>query len=264
MLYHIISDANTKLLGIDNIGFSSDPDNNRFGPGQRNLYLIHYVISGKGYFNGSPVRKGQGFLIKPHTYEHYYPDTENPWTFLWVTSRDPAMEEIFEKYNANCETGIFDYSCISSVRNTTEILQKNHNKAYSPLEILEIFLHIVNSQDNSRKRKENLADIYYNHAINYIQSNLYRPLRVEELTKILGISQPYLYNIFKEKSGMSPKCYIDICKINEAKKLLTETALSVSEVANSMGFSNLSDFSKFFKNKTGVSPQIYIENDLQF
>lgn len=263
MFYHIISDANTKLLGIDNIGFSSDPNNNRFGPGQKNLYLIHYVISGKGCFNGSPVEKGQGFLIKPLTFEHYYPDTENPWTFLWVTSRDPAMEETFEKFNANRETGIFEYTGVSFVRNLTETIQKNHNKLYSSPEILEIFLHLLNNHGKINKGKENLADIYYNHALNYIHSNLYRRLKVEELTKILGITQPYLYSIFKEKSGMSPKCYIDICKINEAKKLLTATELTISEVANSMGFSNISDFSKFFKNIVGLSPQAYLGETLK-
>ena len=62
---------------------------------------------------------------------------------------------------------------------------------------------------------------------------------------------------------MSPKSYIDICKINEAKRLLTETELTISEVANSMGFSNISDFSKFFKNKVGLSPQAYLEEALK-
>ncbi len=47
MFYHIISTESSKLLKIENIGFSSDPVNNKFGPEKRDLYLIHYVISGK-------------------------------------------------------------------------------------------------------------------------------------------------------------------------------------------------------------------------
>ena len=67
MFFHIVSTENSKLLKIENIGFSTDPKTNRFGPGRRNLYLIHYVFSGKGYFNGNCVDSGQGFLIRPNT-----------------------------------------------------------------------------------------------------------------------------------------------------------------------------------------------------
>lgn len=255
MFYHIVSDANTRLLGIDNIGFSSDPNNNKFGPGQRNLYLIHYVISGKGYFNGVPVAKGNGFLIKPHTYEHYYPDKKTPWTFLWITSRDPAMEEIFEQYNADSKTKVFDYNYISVIQNVTETIRKNHNKLYSPTEILEIFLNIFNNQCKVCRQNESMSDVYYNYVLNYVNSNLYRTIRVDELTKILNITQPYLYKIFKTKLGISPKEYIDRCKINESKRMLSTTSMSITEIANSVGYDDILVFSKFFKNKVGVSPK---------
>ena len=123
MFYHIVSTENSKLLKIENIGFSSDPVNNKFGPGKRDLYLIHYVISGKGYFNGNPVASGQGFLIKPHTYEYYYPDTDNPWTFLWVTSQDTVMEDIFRTFAADENTQIFNYNYVADVRNLTYIIK---------------------------------------------------------------------------------------------------------------------------------------------
>ena len=111
------------VLRIENIGFSSDPVNNKFGPGKRDLYLIHYVISGKGYYNGNPVAAGQGFLIKPHTYEYYYPDTDNPWTFLWVTSLDTVMEDIFRTLAADENTKIFNYNYVADVRNLTYIIK---------------------------------------------------------------------------------------------------------------------------------------------
>ena len=77
-LYHILSNSGTKLLALDNIGYSTDTTINRFGPGRRNLYLIHYVVEGKGVFNGSHLKAGQGFLIRPGQLENYYPDSEHP------------------------------------------------------------------------------------------------------------------------------------------------------------------------------------------
>lgn len=47
------------------IGCSSDPRVTRYGPTRRNQYLIHYVFSGTGIFNGHTVKAGQGFLTTP-------------------------------------------------------------------------------------------------------------------------------------------------------------------------------------------------------
>lgn len=253
MLYHILSNENSDLLKIDNIGFSGDPKICRFGPGQRDLYLIHYVVSGEGVFNGNPLKAGQGFLITPHTYECYYPDKDNPWKLLWVTSRDAAVEEIFDAYNANPQTQIFEYNYADAAERLTHEIEKKHNSLCSATEILEIFLNLFNRQ----KRKsgyENSEELYFNYAMNYIELNVSRSLSVAELTQILGVSQPYLYKIFMKKCSVSPKRYIDNVKIQKAKALLAETDMQISEVAYSVGFENQLRFSAFFKQRTGMSP----------
>ena len=51
MRYEIFSDSSISPLKINSIGFSRDTEVTRFGPGQRNLYIIHYVTKGKGYYN---------------------------------------------------------------------------------------------------------------------------------------------------------------------------------------------------------------------
>lgn len=255
MLYHILSYEKSNLLKIDNIGFSEDPKICRFGPGKRDLYLIHYVVSGSGVFNGNTVKSGQGFLITPQNYEHYYPNGNNSWKLLWVTSRDKVIEEIFNSYNANPQTNIFNYSYQTQAENLTEYIRANHNKIFSATEILEIFLSLFNNQKKVLNNPpENAADLYYNFALNHINSNIFRPVRVEELTDILGVSQPYLYKIFMSKSGVSPKQTINNIKFNKAKELLKNTSINISDVAYSVGFDDPFMFSKFFKQKSGMSP----------
>lgn len=254
MFYHIVSNESSKLLKIENIGFSSDPENNKFGPGKRNLYLIHYVISGKGYFNGNQVNAGQGFLIKPHTFEHYYPDENDPWTFLWVTSQDAVMEDMFRVFNANENTQIFNYTYVADVRNLTYRIKQNHNKNYSPAKILEIFLDLFNRHENDTTVFKKNMDIYFECAVNYIHSNAFRAIKVAELTDVLGITQPYLYRIFINKCGLSPKQYIDNYKLNIARNMLLSSCMSVSNIGNSVGFDDPLVFTRFFKKNTGVSP----------
>ena len=86
MRYEIFSNSNTPFK-INSIGFSGDANVTKYGPIQRNLYIVHYVIKGKGYYNGNLVKEGQGFLITPNTQENYYPDKRNPWKFVSITTR---------------------------------------------------------------------------------------------------------------------------------------------------------------------------------
>lgn len=256
MLYHILSYENSRLLKIDNIGFSSDPKICRFGPGKRDLYLIHYVLNGEGFFNGNLLREGQGFLITPQMSECYFPSEHNPWKLLWITSRDPNISELFNAYNANPLSNIFEYSYSSTADNLTVMIRKNHNKIYSATEILEVFLNLFNNQKNTFRPDTN-ADMYYSYAINYINTNIFRPIHVHSLTELLGISQPYLYKVFKEKCGLSPQEKINNLKILRAKNMLRQETMSITDIAYSLGFATPQDFSKFFKKNTGQSPTNY-------
>ena len=259
MRHEIFSYDDNSVFGINNIGYSADVNVTHFGPGQRDLYIIHYVISGKGYFNGCKVSKGQGFLITPGMAEHYYPDTEKPWAFHWVIFINPIAEKLFEKYNANPKTHIFEY------RNTYAIIDAiNHlsekKSLYTSSELLEIFLHMFNNQGHIQKNSEKAADIYYHYAVSYINTNLFHSITVEDLTEILGITQPYLYNIFISKCGISPKKYITSRKLSKAKQLLLGTDMSISEIAASVGYTDALNFSKLFKQNTGYSPKAFREN----
>lgn len=256
MLYHILSYEKSDLLKIDNIGFSEDPGICHFGPGQRELFLIHYVISGEGFFNGTHMMKGQGFLITPHSHEHYYPVEEKPWKLLWVTSRDPHIAEIFPGYHADPKSGIFTYDHIAAAEELTQRIRKDHNKVYSASEILEIFLNLFN-RHKQQKEEKNMVDIYYRYAIDYISLNIFRPIQVADLTSTLGVSQPYLYHIFKTKCGISPKNKIDEMKIEKAMQMLKTVGMSVADVAYSLGFYTPQDFSKFFKKKIGCPPSFF-------
>lgn len=256
MRYEIFSCDANKLFPINSIGYSEDFNVTRFGPGQRDLYIVHYVISGIGYFNGHKVNKGQGFLITPGMPEFYYPDEENPWSFLWIIFSDSNVEKIFEKYNADFQTHIFEYGSIHSVIKAVNSLFGS-KQLYTSAELFEIFLNIFNNQGHTQQKRQKAADMYYDYAVNYIHSNLFRPITIEELTQALGITQPYLYNIFKDKCGISPKKYITSCKLTKAKQLLSETDLLICEVAVSVGYSDSLSFSKQFKQFTGYSPKTF-------
>lgn len=259
MRYNIFSLHDNDFFNIDTIGYGENTNVTHFGPGKRNLYIIHYVLSGKGYFNGHSVEQGQGFLIYPNMYEHYFPDKKNPWKFLWIISEDKNMVKLFKEYNANKLTNVFEYSNVFDLVEIKNMIIANNNKFYGSTKIAEIFLSIFNNCKKQTINRKKTEDIYFDHCVQYIKTNVYRRLKVEELVKILGISQSYIYKIFMKKCGMSPQKYIMNLKIEQAKALLTSSDMTVTEVASSVGYEDALNFSKIFKAYTGASPTQFLK-----
>lgn len=259
MRYSIFSNSQGSLLDIKSIGYAKNMDVTRFGPGVRNYYIIHYVLSGKGYFNGNCVKAGQGFLITPGMNEHYYPDPNDPWEFLWIISDDSKIASLFPLFHANQETLIFQFDYLFEIKDMAYFLCQNRNAQYNAFEMLEFFLKVFKyqAQECLHDKVKTNAELYIEAAENYIMFNMHRALSVEELTSFLGVSQPYLFKIFKEHLLTSPKQYILHKKISHAQHLLKSTELSITYIANSVGFTDVLSFSKCFCSKVGVSPKNY-------
>ena len=257
--YQLIATDSVQAPKIHSIGFSDDPRVTRFGPSVRNQYIIHYVLSGKGSFNGNKVETGQGFLIVPGMYEEYHSDESDPWSFLWIISEDPMMEYFFSRHCANEETSIFKFYNLYELDLIAKQLMSATNSFSSMTRISELFLHIFNTCVAVESKPKNpITRIYLDFSVNYIKTNLHLPISVNDLCNTIGITQPYLYRIFKQELGLSPKQFILSCKLSEAKKPLLNTELSISQIADSIGYENVLEFSKFFQNKR-TFPQQHID-----
>lgn len=77
---------------------------------------------------------------------------------------------------------------------------------------------------------------------------------VAEYADLLHKSPKTLSNIFKKLSSKTPLQFIKDRRMLEARRLLTYTDKTVSEIGYELGFSDLQSFSRFFKNEEGISP----------
>lgn len=259
MNVNIYSAGEMPLLQIRYMGCNRLPHRVSIGPMLRNSYILHYVTRGRGYYNGNLVESGQGFLITPGHVQTYHADPDDPWELLWVVSEDITMGRLFEAFGSDPATGIFSYDYVSAVRHAGEAMLLMPKRVVSPAELLELFLSIYKHQDRFAPNETEVsrAQSYVDFAVQYIHTNYQSSVTVGELTALLGVSQPYLFRIFKTATGKSPKQYLGDYRLLQAKKLLEETDLSVTEVAGSVGYADVLAFSKFFRLRQGVSPQQY-------
>ena len=94
-------------------------------------------------------------------------------------------------------------------------------------------------------------------ALNYIDNNFRSDFSVAVLAEISGVSQQYLCRIFKQTMNLRPNEYITRRRLIEAKKLLSESDIPVSDVAAQSGFSDTGYFCTVFRRYESITPVEY-------
>ena len=81
-----------------------------------------------------------------------------------------------------------------------------------------------------------------------------RNFSLEDVAASVGVSPFYVSKLFKEEMGETFINYVTDRRLDRTKKLLSETDLSIKEIAGQTGYSDQNYFSRQFKNKFGISP----------
>ena len=94
----------------------------------------------------------------------------------------------------------------------------------------------------------------------YINSHYNENITMNELSAATGLSPDYMARKFKAALNMTPSEYIRKFRIAKAMELLCTTNLTVTEISDKVGFSDVSLFSRVFKQNVGVPPASYRKN----
>lgn len=93
----------------------------------------------------------------------------------------------------------------------------------------------------------------------YIGEHLDQDLTLARLAEVAGISKYHFSHLFKQSVGIPPYRYVILQRIEEAKRLLKQTELSIAQVALRTGFSSHSHLSKAFRKHVGTTPSTFQE-----
>lgn len=94
-------------------------------------------------------------------------------------------------------------------------------------------------------------------AIEYISQNYNKSIKNDELAALTGLSTVYFRKLFTQIVGVSPIAYVHQLRIQKAKEMLKSDYGTLSDIAQSLGYPSLYDFSRDFKKHTDVSPSKY-------
>ncbi|MDO1501702.1 AraC family transcriptional regulator [Winogradskyella maritima] len=137
-------------------------------------------------------------------------------------------------------------------------------KAKSLLELVmhQSTEHYNYQYSNQKETKQNrivkqFEQIVEKHLYDITQDNVERLITISEIASQININATYLGEVLKKVTGKTPKEILSDRIVLEARSLLNNTDMAINEIAYFLKFQDASNFTKFFKQKTGVSPSDY-------
>lgn len=251
---------------------SHHPDNYNFKPQTGrilNEYQLVYITKGSGYFSSlscklQKINAGTMILLFPGEWHSYYPDQDSGWDEYWVGFRGPYIDQRIERHFFTREEPLHRIGLSATIVSLYNDILKfaSEEKAGYQQMISSIVLHILGSV-YYKEKNGSFTNTYVVDKINeariLMKEQIENPLTPEDIATRLGLGYSWFRRMFKEYTGVSPAQYQLQQKLLRAKELLTGSSLNISEIAYSLKFENVGQFSTFFKKKEGVTPSEFRE-----
>lgn len=228
-------------------------------------HQILYCAGGSGtleYDDTSIKVSDNCFFFLPAFYPHeYYPDEEK-WDIRWTVFDGYSCGQMLSELNMK--------KPIIICPDDSNLLQKLYDKMFISLKsdkvygnytcaglvyqyIMEFHRLATSDEINGSSDKSNIIMP----VLNYIDDNFRNDFSMTVLSDIAGVSRQYLCRIFKQTMNIRPNEYVTCRRMTEAKRLLSETDLSIADIAGRSGFSDTRYFCTVFRKQEKMTPTEY-------
>ena len=252
-----------KLLNVASAKYGGDWHS---VPHTHNHLELFYIIGGKGQFliqdQLYPVNVNNLVIINPNVLHTEVSLNAQPLEYIVLGI---GGVELAANDSSNGQFNILDHfesveisGCLRNI--LREMEQKNPGyedvcQAYMEILIIRLMRSTalaVPSEPQVSSGNRQCAAVR-----RYIDLHFKEPLTLEQLSEEAHMNKYYLSHAFKREYGVSPINYMISRRIEESKYLLAETDLSMSQIAQLLGFSSLSYFSQVFRRTQDISPMEY-------
>lgn len=226
-------------------------------------FQVVYIFRGKGIFESkqggsNTVNPGDALLLHPGEWHRYRPDPEIGWTEFWIGFKGDYAKRLMSKpflspFRPIIPTGDNEalFQLFSGLAKTM------HSKPFSNQFILAtqgilILAHLITTLNTRSKHNEWIQDVLI-----YISEHAEQTIDYEAIARNLGLSYSVFRRQFHKITEMPPTQYQLVIRLNKAKELLCTTTLPIGEIADQLGFESPYYFSRFFRDKTGLTARAY-------
>ena len=263
---HFTIRGTAKLLNVASARYGGDWHS---VPHTHNHLELFFIVGGKGQFliedQLYPVDINNLVIINPNVVHTEVSLNAQPLEYI-VLGVDGI--QLANRSNANGQFSILDHyesveisSCIRNILREMELKSTGYEdvcQAYMEILIIRLMRNTtlsVPAEPQVSSGNRQCAAIR-----RYIDLHFKESLTLEQLALEGHMNKYYLSHAFKREYGVSPINYMISRRIEESKYLLAETDLSMSQIAQLLGFSSLSYFSQVFRRTQAITPMEYRQN----
>ncbi len=231
------------------------------------FYVMSYVRNGTALLRTDGkeylLRPRSVILVPPNARHDHIKTGDRPTRFFWwhfmftlygsidliKLMRLPMVFDVQENDAFESAFMRFDHVCACPPTLQNTILKK----AYAN----EIMAFLIGAAEISGSVNSlTVPDIFLD-MLNTVATGNAREVSLSALSEKYNLHPTYISNKFKEYFGISPIRFHQDMLINRARQMLLYQCLPVSEVADALGYVDLSAFSRMFTNRTGIAPSKY-------
>ena len=232
---------------------------------------LFYVVDGKGEFNIQgqrfPVKANDFVIINPQVEHTELSSPDEPLEYIVLGIKGLSFSNLtpvsegghpFSFFNLRDEQKDILRYLNAMVQEATSQSMSYELVCHNLLEILliKILRHQHFDLEVGKQSKATKDISFIKH---YLETYYHESIQLEDLASMTHLSRFYISHSFKKEIGMSPMEYLIAIRIKESKILLRTTNYSISQVADIVGFTTPTYFSKQFRKSTGISPTDYRE-----
>ena len=229
-----------------------------------NHYCFMHFIKGKGTLrhDGKDYTPTEGdlFILQKGKEWEYATDPNDPWELVWFNVNNSFLAPLLEFYALNETVRVSAQSVRPTLEKIFSILERKEGSVYERRDSVtrELFTlvrdlgRIVSLPKSNSKQEEDARKIK-----EYLDDHITEDIRVSEVCRIVFRSEGDATTIFRQMYGSSIKKYVLEAKLRIASQHLTESQLSVSQIASMLSFCDAQHFSRIFRDRYNTSPLQY-------
>lgn len=164
------------------------------------------------------------------------------------TLNESVFDHVFQMYGQESVDLLKRYKAVGSLYNFT-YLQEYSREVESLILLLNDYIKILKSSQMDNKEMKA--------ALQYIHENYTKNINMTIISNVVSFNYSYFSQAFREYTGENFVNYLKKYRIGKAKELLETTEDKVLEIAKNVGFENIKNFNRVFKESEGVSPVEY-------
>jgi AraC-like DNA-binding protein len=231
-------------------------------------YQVIYIVAGEGSFESASVSEtivhpGTVILLFPGEWHRFRPAKETGWDEYWVGFRGEVADNLVRQKFFGVAGALIPIGFSGEVVGLfSSIIEQTRAErpGYQPF-VSGMLLHLlgcvysVNKQrsfDNADGMQRKIEQ-----AIMLLRCKIDEDITIQEIAEELNVSYAWFRKWFKLYTGLAPQQYVIQLKMEKAKALLADSGNSIKGIAYQLRFEHPLYFSKLFKEKVGVSPELY-------